>query len=331
MAKLIVNPSSPSRREVSLSRAQVSIGRDPANDVVLPDAMVSRRHAVIEHRGSEYFLKDCNSSNGSLVNGDRVNERSLKDGDVLALGSVRLIFREDLRSEPGAKIVQHPSAPRLQCPSCQAGYVPGDLYCRQCGAGLVIGPSRTVCVACGTTVRLPAQFCTACGRRIGFREEGGARAESEAQSIESSAGEPRHLLRRTAAGVLDAVIVVLGQSILLSPALLYWNSRDSGSDVRFVPILLTLCLGPLALVLASLYYVFCWGLRGATPGKFLFGLVVQGEDGEEPIGMARALLRFVGYLASAASAGIGFVLIAFEGRGLHDYVAGTRVIRRKRS
>ena len=91
MAKLIINPTSPSRREIALSRSLLSIGRDPSNDLVLPDAMVSRRHAVIEYRSSQYFLRDCNSSNGSLVNGDRVNERSLRDGDLVAIGTARLL------------------------------------------------------------------------------------------------------------------------------------------------------------------------------------------------------------------------------------------------
>ena len=85
MAKLIVNPTSSSRREIHLSRTLVSIGRDSSNDLVLPDAMVSRRHAVIEYRGSQYYLRDCNSSNGSLVNGDRVSERNLRDGDLVAV------------------------------------------------------------------------------------------------------------------------------------------------------------------------------------------------------------------------------------------------------
>src|SRR2546423_1199889 len=89
MAKLIINPTSSSRREIALARTIVSIGRDPSNDVVLPDAMVSRRHAVIEYRGSQYFLRDCNSSNGSLVNGDRVSERNLRDGDLVAIGTAR--------------------------------------------------------------------------------------------------------------------------------------------------------------------------------------------------------------------------------------------------
>ena len=54
MAKLIVNPTSSNRREIPLTRTTIlTIGRDPSNDLVLPDAVVSRRHAVVEHRGRE--------------------------------------------------------------------------------------------------------------------------------------------------------------------------------------------------------------------------------------------------------------------------------------
>src|SRR5260370_25672361 len=99
MAKIIINPTSSSRREIALARTIVSIGRDPSNDLVLPDAMVSRRHAVVEYRGSQYYLRDCNSSNGSLVNGDRVSERNLRDGDLGAIGTARLLFRDDPHEE----------------------------------------------------------------------------------------------------------------------------------------------------------------------------------------------------------------------------------------
>src|SRR5436190_5201266 len=102
MPKLIINPTSSARREIALARTIVSIGRDPGNDVVLPDAMVSRRHAVIEFRGAQYFIRDCNSSNGSLVNGDRVSERNLRDGDLVAIGTARMLFREDLDAEESA-------------------------------------------------------------------------------------------------------------------------------------------------------------------------------------------------------------------------------------
>src|SRR5260221_4782623 len=166
MAKLILNPTSSTRGELNLAGNLLSIGRDPSNDLVLPDAMVSRRHAVIEHRGSQYYLRDCNSSNGSVVNGDRVSERSLRDGDLVAIGTARMLFRDDIR-DSGAKVVQHPSSPRLECAACQTEYRKGDQFCRECGAALAqSGPPRVVCSSCGSAVLLPARFCNACGTAL---------------------------------------------------------------------------------------------------------------------------------------------------------------------
>jgi uncharacterized RDD family membrane protein YckC len=170
VAKLVLNPTSSNRREIALSSAMIlTIGRDPSNDLVLPDAMVSRRHAVVEHRAGQFFLRDCSSANGSVVNGDRVSERGLRDGDLVAIGSTRLLFREDLPEGIGeGKVVPHPSAAPLQCPSCKADYRRGDLFCRECGQQVAqpSGPPRTVCTSCGATVKLPARFCSACGKGL---------------------------------------------------------------------------------------------------------------------------------------------------------------------
>ena len=175
MAKIIVNPTSSSRREIALPRTLVSIGRDPSNDVVLPDAMVSRRHAVIEYRGSQYYIRDCNSSNGSLVNGDRVSERSLRDGDLVAIGTARLLFREDLNPRSGRRRWCSTLLAPAAVPACQAEYRKGDLFCRQCGAaGGPSAPPKAVCTSCGTAVLLPARFCNACGGRS---SGGGATSE----------------------------------------------------------------------------------------------------------------------------------------------------------
>jgi uncharacterized RDD family membrane protein YckC len=447
MAKLIVNPTSPSRREVALSRSLLSIGRDPSNDVVLPDAMVSRRHAVIEYRGSQYFLRDCNSSNGSLINGDRVSERGLRDGDLVAIGTARLLFRDDLVTEDAAgKVIHHPSAPRQQCPTCRQDYRKGDVFCRHCGSSLAPHvAARTICSACGTAIPMPARFCTACGTRLGAEpadgepavdeptpreEDAPAAAEAPADPEPEPLSEPSlpafHLastaddlplpsLRgpalspvpqrpapeprsapepatlkpapspvapaspeppepeapvaapspaprardpwdvRTAepvilegptrqvsvvaagawprllAFVVDLLIVSLGQALLAVPAIVYW-SRGAGVDEAaptFLPIFLSVTLAALAAVLAAVYHVYFWGVKAATPGKRLLGLQVQGQDGRQPIGPGRAALRLLGYVVSGLVFGIGFLMIAFGGGGLHDQIAGTRVVRRK--
>ncbi len=434
MAKIIVNPTSSSRREIALPRTLLSIGRDPGNDLVLPDAMVSRRHAVIELRGSQYFIRDCNSSNGSLVNGDRVNERSLRDGDLVAIGTARLLFRDDLDVEAGGKVVQHPSAPRLNCPACGADHRKGDQFCRQCGGALAPSlPPKAVCVSCGTAVLLPARFCTACGGAIAAAPgEAGPAPDAEASDpapppasppapapeavvapkrfvsaepptalpsipdrppvavveprpdeikvkrpptpAESSvpprpaaqpsrdaaarapiagpqkakkfpdtfrerqptpsSSEPAGAGRRLLAALVDHAIIGVIQGAVLAPVLWYWWSRpipSQASQVPFAPVAVSLALVPVAIVLGCLYFIYGWGVRGATPGKRLLGIVVEGQDGAFPIGASRAAARFLGYLLSGAFLGIGYAMILFGGRGLHDRIAGTRVMPRERT
>ena len=72
---------------------RVTLGRHPANVVQLDDREVSKEHAVIEAVGGVFRIKDLNSSNGTFVNGRRVAELSLRDGDEIRLGATRLQFR----------------------------------------------------------------------------------------------------------------------------------------------------------------------------------------------------------------------------------------------
>ena len=70
------------------------IGRSPASDIQLEDASVSRRHAMVAHRGGSTVLLDDRSLNGIYVNGERVSEATLKDGDWIAIGQVSLRYVE---------------------------------------------------------------------------------------------------------------------------------------------------------------------------------------------------------------------------------------------
>jgi len=383
VARLIVNPTSSNRREIPLARGTIlTIGRDPSNDLVLPDAMVSRRHAVIEHRGGHFHLRDCSSANGSVVNGDRVSERGLRDGDLVAIGSMRLLFREELVEAGGGKVVAHPSAAPLVCPACGAEYRRGDLYCKECGAQVAqpSGPPKTVCGSCGAAVPLPARFCNACGatlapdehrdtkplplvpeteapapraagsmavaperqaspRRMPSPMADGApaasieRSQPRGQRAEPLARRPSVAAEpasRLAAFVVDTVFVLSGQAVMLAPVAWYWWAREvprTPADVSFLPVLASATLLPLALLVGALYHVYFWSVRGATPGKELLELRVETEDGASPLPLGRAILRAFGYLLSAASLGVGFLMVAFGGSGLHDRIAGTRVVK----
>ncbi len=71
---------------------RTSLGRHPANTLRLADREVSKEHATIEKVGNGFLLKDLGSSNGTFVNGRRVRELRLRDGDEIALGNSRLVF-----------------------------------------------------------------------------------------------------------------------------------------------------------------------------------------------------------------------------------------------
>jgi uncharacterized RDD family membrane protein YckC len=135
---------------------------------------------------------------------------------------------------------------------------------------------------------------------------------------------------RLIAFLLDGCLVLVGQTLLMAFIAYYWWSREVSGAVPFVPILLSLLVAVLALLLAAFYYVYYWGVQGATPGKRALGLVVVDECGRSPVGIGAALLRVVGYVLSALPLGLGFVLVPVTGRGLHDRMAGTMVVRRER-
>ena len=70
------------------------IGRGWGADVRLEDHAVSRRHAILINRSRELRVLDDRSANGTYVNGGRVADAALSDGDVIALGGVVLTYRE---------------------------------------------------------------------------------------------------------------------------------------------------------------------------------------------------------------------------------------------
>ena len=78
----------------SLNADLMHIGRSPAAGIVLDDASVSRRHALIARRGERTVILDDRSLNGVAVNGTRVGEADLRDGDTIAVGRVQLRFVE---------------------------------------------------------------------------------------------------------------------------------------------------------------------------------------------------------------------------------------------
>jgi len=79
--------------QMDLGGEIITIGRDPACEVVLNDINISRKHARIEPLGRFYVVRDLKSTNGTWVNQNPVKMHLLKDGDVVRIGSCRLVVK----------------------------------------------------------------------------------------------------------------------------------------------------------------------------------------------------------------------------------------------
>ncbi len=95
MARLILQPGSPSAREVRLKAGTNSLGRGPANDLTLDDHSVSGSHCHILVENDRAVIKDLGSTNGTYVNRAPVKEASLQHGHTIHLGSLELMFCAD--------------------------------------------------------------------------------------------------------------------------------------------------------------------------------------------------------------------------------------------
>lgn len=79
---------------IPLGTGVMHIGRGLSADLHLDEKSVSRRHAMLVHRPSGPRLLDDRSSNGTFVNGRRIVQADLHNGDVLVLGRVVLRYLE---------------------------------------------------------------------------------------------------------------------------------------------------------------------------------------------------------------------------------------------
>ena len=92
MASIVIERGNEKGKRIQIDKFPFSIGRDLENDLALDDEEVSREHMRIKRRGNLYILEDFGSRNGTYVNGDRVVNTTLTNGDKILLGTTELKF-----------------------------------------------------------------------------------------------------------------------------------------------------------------------------------------------------------------------------------------------
>jgi hypothetical protein len=95
---LLLRQGGESGRAFEVHQGHITIGRSRESDIVLEDEAVSRVHAVVTcDEDGRYRIHDQNSANGTYVNGERITEYVIEDGDEIQVGLMVLEFRQ---SEP---------------------------------------------------------------------------------------------------------------------------------------------------------------------------------------------------------------------------------------
>jgi pSer/pThr/pTyr-binding forkhead associated (FHA) protein len=101
MAKLILQCEDRAAQEYAVEKT-VSIGRLADNTVVLDHPSVSSHHACVFADGTQCIVEDLQSTNGTFVNGRRVSRRTLLNGDVVVVGTHKIVFDQLASAEPAA-------------------------------------------------------------------------------------------------------------------------------------------------------------------------------------------------------------------------------------
>ena len=88
-ARLLVSTMSGSFDYI-IDTAETSIGTADDNNIVIEDTTVSRHHAIVYFNGEVFGIKDLNSTNGVVMNGFKVNDLKLRNGDIVSLGNTTI-------------------------------------------------------------------------------------------------------------------------------------------------------------------------------------------------------------------------------------------------
>jgi ABC-type multidrug transport system ATPase subunit len=91
---------------VAAPPGSTTIGRAPDSDILVPDVLASRHHAMLVPTPHGVRIQDANSINGTFVNGERVKDAVLRENDVVTIGNFDLVFANGKlvrRTEPAAK------------------------------------------------------------------------------------------------------------------------------------------------------------------------------------------------------------------------------------
>jgi pSer/pThr/pTyr-binding forkhead associated (FHA) protein len=92
-----------------IDKPVMNIGRSLDNHIIIDDTRVSRNHAQIRNIKGRFVLFDLNSTGGTFVNNEQINQMVIFPGDVISLAGVALVFGQDIDSNDQEKESTQPN------------------------------------------------------------------------------------------------------------------------------------------------------------------------------------------------------------------------------
>jgi len=108
MAKLVVSLDGVVIKEVQITKDKTTLGRRPYNDIVIDNLAVSGEHAVLQMVGSDVFIEDLNSTNGTYINGKAIKKQLLTHNDTVEVGKYKIKYLVDETSEYEKTMIMRP-------------------------------------------------------------------------------------------------------------------------------------------------------------------------------------------------------------------------------
>lgn len=354
MGYSIVLKTSKGRFEHQVEKNFVTLGRSKENEIPIDDLSVSRKHAVVEREEDTFFITDLNSSNGTYVNSTKITEKTpITPEDIIIVGRVHFSFRVDEEDEGTVRMSREEMASVKDGPNATNPVSGPRVEPQPAGAAPPPPPVTDTVPEGSPPPQAPPQPAAAAPPPpppVAPQPEAAApppppmesqphpayqappqpapapRARPE-YAAAARAGETAGFWIRLGAYFIDVLILMIPMWILMTIiGKILWSSLNS------MALITTISLGFNLLFMAAsiAYIVIGWSRFGTTVGKAILGLYVIDEQTGQPPTLGKAFLRLVGYMVSSIILYIGFLMIAFQDdrKGLHDKIAGTRVVKR---
>lgn len=321
----------------SLSKNVTTLGRSRSNDIVVVDTSISRLHVRIEARDGGFHVVDNNSSNGTFLNKKKISEGLLKHGDTLIVGRVSFFFQQEEESndlktqslplmeeeEQGARSTVAMSLEDISSLDDEPEYLPGEKMMDN-SENDTIGEKSAIWTPPPPPMddQPPKSYVAEDSDAFHMFEDSKgihdpSRPVLETYNARKATSIPAAPLQRLLAYLIDAAVGML----LILPSMVASLMEAA------LPAAL---LGFLGVVLMFFHLLIGWLRFGQTIGKKVLGLRIVETEEPDSYGLSAktTLMRLIGYVICGIPMMLPFawILIDEDHNGLHDKLAGTRVI-----